>query len=136
NDITAVIGLAELKVLDEHNLTRREIAQKYNKAFKDIDWIETPVEKDYAYSARHNYVVKVPMRNELNEYLRISGISTGVHYEPIHHYKVFGNIKADVPNTEKVWPKLLTLPLYPDMTEEEFEKVVSEMIEFGKAHSL
>lgn len=136
NDITAVIGLAQLQVLDEHNLIRRNYARKYDETFEDLRWIETPVEKDYAYSARHNYVVKVPMRNELNEYLRISGISTGVHYEPIHHYKVFGNKKADVAITEKVWPKLLTLPLYPDMTEDEFEKVVSEMIEFGKAHSL
>lgn len=136
NDITAVIGLAQLKVLDEHNLIRRKYSQKYDNVFKGVSWIETPVEKDYAYSARHNYVVKVPMRNELNEYLRVKGISTGVHYEPVDHYKVFGNNKADVPNTEKVWPKLLTLPLYPDMTEEEFEKVVSEMIEFGKAHSL
>ena len=46
NDITAVIGLAQLKVLEEHNLIRREYAQKYDKAFKDVDWIETPVEKD------------------------------------------------------------------------------------------
>ncbi len=136
NDITAVIGLAQLKVLEEHNLIRREYAQKYDKAFKDVDWIETPVEKDYAYSARHNYVVKVPARNELNEYLRAKGISTGVHYEPIHHFKVFGNAKADVPVTERVWPKLLTLPLYPGITEEEFEKVVSEIIKFGKQKGL
>lgn len=136
NDITAVIGLAQLKLLDEHNQIRREYAQKYDDKFMDVEWIETSVENDYAYSARHNYVVKVPMRNELNEYLRANGISTGVHYEPIHHYKVFGNKKADMPNAEKVWPKLLTLPLYPDMTDEEFGKVVSELIEFGKAHSL
>lgn len=136
NDITAVIGLAQLKVLEGHNLIRREYARKYDEAFRDVDWIETPVEKDYAYSARHNYVVKVPMRNELNEYLRATGISTGVHYEPIHHFKVFGNARADVPVTERVWPKLLTLPLYPGMTEERFNKIVSEIIKFGKEKGL
>lgn len=136
NDITAIIGLAQLKVLDEHNLIRRKYAQRYNEAFKDIDWIETLVEKDYAYSARHNYVVKVPMRNELNEYLCTKGISTGVHYEPIHHFKVFGNVQNELPVTERIWPKLLTLPLYPGMTEEEFETVVSEIINFGKAKNL
>ena len=136
NDITAVIGLSELNVLDEHNLIRRHIAHKYDESFGDIPWIETPVEKEYAWSSRHNYVIKVPMRNELNEYLRTKGISTGVHYEPIHHFKVFGNIKANLPVTEKVWPTLLTLPLYPDMTNKEFEKVVSEIIKFGKNNNL
>ena len=136
NDITAVIGLAQLKVLEEHNQIRRRYAKKYDETFKDIDWIETPVEKNYAYSARHNYVVKVPMRNELNEYLQSKGISTGVHYEPIHHFKVFGNTKVDVPITERTWPKLLTLPLYPSMTEGEFERVVSEIIRFGKNKGL
>jgi perosamine synthetase len=136
NDITAVIGLAQLKVLDDHNRIRREYARKYDEAFKSIDWIEPPVEKDYAYSVRHNYVVKVPMRNELNEYLCKKGISTGVHYEPIHHFKVFGNVQTDLPVTEKTWVNLLTLPLYPDMTDGEFDKVTAEIIKFGKENGL
>jgi len=136
NDIIAVIGLAQLKVLDEHNLTRRRYAKKYDESFRDIGWIETPVEKNYAYSARHNYVVKVPMRNELNEYLQLKGISTGVHYEPIHHFRVFGNRKVDLPVTERVWPKLLTLPLYPGMTDDEFEKIIGEIIGFGENNCL
>jgi len=135
NDITAVIGLAQLKALDEHNLIRRRYAQKYDEEFNNIGWIEIPVEKDYAYSARHNYVVKVPMRNGLNEYLRTKGISTGVHYEPIHHFKVFGDAEVHLPVTEKVWTKLLTLPLYPSMTREEFEKVVGEIINLGSLSS-
>ncbi len=136
NDITAVIGIAQLKVLDEHNLIRRSIAKKYDEAFRGVNWIETPVEKDYAYNSRHNYVVKVPMRNELNKYLQSKGISTGVHYEPIHHFKVFGDVKINLPVTERVWPKLLTLPLYPGMTDDEFEKIISEIINFGKEMSL
>jgi perosamine synthetase len=76
------------------------------------------------------------MRNELNEYLCTKGISTGVHYEPIHHFKVFGDVKADLPVTERVWPRLLTLPLYPGMTESEFDKVVTEVISFGQQKGL
>lgn len=138
NDITATIGIGQLKLLEEHNLIRRKYSKKYDEAFKGIWWIETPVEKDYAYSARHNYVVKVPMRNELNEYLCTKGISTGVHYKPLHHFKVFHNVNANrqLPVTERVWQKLLTLPLYPAMTEDEFEKVVSEVIKFGTDHNL
>lgn len=136
NDIIAVIGLAQLKVLEEHNLIRRKYAEKYEEVLTHAGWIKTPVEKDYAYSAWHNYVVKVPMRDELNEYLRTNGISTGVHYEPIHHYTVFGNTKVDVSITERIWTTLLTLPLYPDMTNGEFEKVTGEIIKFGKENSL
>jgi len=136
NDIVAVIGLAQLKVLDEHNLIRKKYAKKYDKSFKDIAWIKIPVEKNYAYSAHHNYVIRVPMRNELNEYLQSKGISTGVHYEPIHRFKVFGNRKKDLQVTESVWSNLLTLPLYPGMTEDEFEKVVGEIIRFGEINHL
>jgi perosamine synthetase len=136
NDITSVIGLAQLKVLDEHNLIRRKYARKYDEAFKGINWIETPIEKNYAYSDRHNYVIKVPKRNELHEYLQKKGVSTGVHYEPIHHFKVFKHVKSDLPTTEKIWQKLLTLPLYPDMSEADFEKIVSEIIKFGEINGL
>ena len=131
NDIMAVIGLAQLKVLNEHNEMRRRIALHYNEELARIPWITRPVEKDYTRSAWHNYVVKVPFRNELNEFLRIKGISTGVHYEPINHYGVFKGMKADVPVIEKVWEHLLTLPLYPDLSELEIEQIVEAIKEFG-----
>jgi len=136
NDITAVIGMAQLKVLDEHNALRRKYAEKYNKALEGLKWIELPVEKEYAFSSRHNYVIKTEKRDELNEYLASKEISTGVHYEPIHHYKVFGKVKTSLPVTEKVWKNLLTLPLYPDMSEEDFDKIVSEIKKFGEINNL
>jgi perosamine synthetase len=136
NDITAVIGLAQLEVLDVHNAIRRQIAERYNKAFERESWIKTPVEKEYTKSARHNYVIQVPMRDELNEFLNSEGISTGVHYEPVNHYKIFGETKLDTPTTENVWKMLLTLPLFPGMTDEEFEKVVAEVKEFGWKNGL
>lgn len=135
NDVMAVIGLAQLDVLDEHNSIRRRYVKRYDEVFSQIDWIESFVEKDYAHSARHNYVIKVPLRNQLNEYLNTKGISTGVHYEPVHHYRVFDST-ANLPVTESVWPKLLTLPLYPGMTDDDFEKVTNEIIKFGERMKL
>lgn len=131
NDIMAVIGLAQLEVLEEHNAIRRTYADRYDEVFRGVDWIETLPVKGYAYSARSHYVIKVPHRDRLNEYLRLKGIATGVHYEPVHHYKVF-NKAGDLPVTEKVWPHLLTLPLYPDMTDEDFERITTEIIKFGE----
>ena len=136
NDITAVIGSAQLKVLDTHNKIRRKIAEKYNKALKNVGWIKIPIEKEYAFSSRHNYVIKTEKRDELNKYLSSKGISTGVHYEPINHYKVFGEVNADLPIAEKVWQNLLTLPLYPDMTDKNFNKIVKEILTFGEINKL
>ena len=136
NDIMAVIGLAQLKVLNEHNEMRRRIALHYNEELARIPWITRPVEKDYTRSAWHNYVVKVQLRNELNEFLRTKGISTGVHYEPVHHYGVFKGMKADVPVTERIWEKLLTLPLYPDLSELEFAQIIGNLRAFGVGKGL
>lgn len=136
NDITAVIGIAQLKVLNEHNRLRRDIALRYNEALKQFDRIACPVEKNYSFSAWHNYVVKVPMRNEMNEFLRVKGVSTGVHYEPIHRYKVFGDASVKLPVTDSVWEKLLTLPLYPAMTDAEFETIIAAIKAFGREKGL
>lgn len=136
NDITAVIGSAQLKVLNEHNLIRRKYAKMYSEILGNLKWIKIPKEKDYAFSSRHNYVIQTKKRDELNRYLASIGVSTGVHYEPINHYKVFGNIKTDLPVTEKIWKSLLTLPLYPDMTEENFKKVIEGILQFGKNNKL
>ena len=136
NDITAVIGIAQLKVLNQHNMVRRKLSKMYDKGFKNEKWIEVPVEKEYAFSSRHNYVIKVKKRDELNKYLALKGISTGVHYEPVHHYRVFGSPKIDLPTTERVWKNILTLPLYVGMTEKDLNKIVAEVIKFGKINKL
>jgi perosamine synthetase len=132
NDITAVIGLVQLNKLEKMNKKRKELSKKYSKAFSKVSCIETPVIKPYARSAHHNYVVKVPRRNELIEYLKSKGIAAGMHYIPNHHYDMYKSFKADTLVTDKVWEKLVTLPLYPDMTASDFNKVVKAVTEFYK----
>ena len=135
NDITAVIGLSQLKSLDEHNMRRREIAETYSRELNSEDWLDIPTNKDYAESANHNYVIKTHLRNDLNKYLSSKEISTGVHYEPINHYGVFDGIRADVPVTESSWESILSLPIYPDLNDEDLNKVISEIKEFGKRNT-
>lgn len=131
NDITAAIGLVQLQKLERANARRREIAAYYNDRFADLDWLETPVEKSYARSAHHNYVVRLDRRDDLIAYLREQRISAGVHYLPNHLYTMYRNYKADVPVTERVWRRLVTLPLYPDMTDGDVERVVGAVRNFG-----
>ena len=116
NDIPAAIGIVQLKKLDRMNDKRRNISLRYNKLLKSVDSVELPVFKGYTRSAHHNYVIKIDRRNALNAHLQKKNISTGVHYIPSYHYKMYKKFNADCPVTENVWKRLLTLPLYPDLT--------------------
>ena len=130
NDIQAAIGLVQLEKLDKMNEKRRQICQAYDRAFKNIDWIETPVEKEYAKSSRHNYVIKTIYRDKLNHYLAQKGISTGVHYIPNNHYQIFKKYRGKTPVSDEVWKKLLTLPVYPDMTKKELNYIITAIKNF------
>ncbi len=132
NDITAVLGLVQLKKLDKMNDRRREISEKYNKGFADLDWIETPTVKSYAKSSCHNYVIKVEDRDKLNGYLQERGISTGVHYIPNNHYQMYKSCRGQTPVCEDVWKKLLTLPLFPDLKDSEVNMIIEEVRSFKK----
>ena len=132
NDIIAAIALVQLKKLRKNNARREEITKIYNENFQKLNWIETPVEKDYVESSHHNYVIKVAKRDKFIEFLSDNGISTSVHYMPLHLQPVFKNMKADVPVAEKVWKRIVTLPLYPDMTDKDVELVVKTVKDFGK----
>lgn len=130
NDINAAIGLEQLKKLSFTNGRRKEITQMYNEWLKNIDWIELPVLREYAESAHHNYVIKTPYRNELNQYLAKLEISTGVHYIPNNFYemyKIYGNA---TPITHEVWEKVLTLPLYPSLTDDDVALVINSIRKF------
>ncbi|MBI4439868.1 DegT/DnrJ/EryC1/StrS family aminotransferase [Candidatus Woesearchaeota archaeon] len=123
-DILAAIGIVQLERISELNGKREKIWKRYNAEFENLGWLETPVVKDYAKSGYHNYVIKTGERDKLMQHLMKNGISSGVHYLPAYKHPVFRGIKADCPVAERAWKKLLTLPLYPDMTDEEVGKVV------------
>ena len=128
NDITAALGLVQLGKLDRTNARRRQLVQQYNAAFAGIEWIEIPIEPKYAYSACHNYVIKTPYRDELNLYLKEKEIATGVHYMPIHLQPYYRKrFKARVPVAEDVWTQILTLPLYPDLSDKEQQYVIESI---------
>lgn len=130
NDIAAAIGIVQLKKLDQMNGRRKEIAAKYSEAFKNIDWIELPAEDDDDYkSSWHIYCIKVEDRDNLSVYLQEKGIATGVHYKPIHLYKCYGN-KPFLPQSEEVFKRILSLPMYPGMSDEDVENVVNTIISY------
>jgi perosamine synthetase len=130
NDIQAAMGLVQLKKLDEGTFLRREAAKLYSKLLFEIDEIELPLcDNDIFQSSWHIYCIKCEKRDELSLYLKDKGISTGVHYKPIHLYSCYGN-KTYLPKAEKVFKKILTLPLFPELKMEETEFIVKNIKEF------
>lgn len=134
NDLTAAIGLVQLKKLKKANCRRELLAKRYDDSFCQLKWMKTPVIKDWAESARHNYVIKTKYRDKLNLFLKDRLISSGVHYMPIHYHKFYrqSGYLADVPITERIWKTLLTLPLYPTLSLRDQDGVIGAILEFGK----
>jgi perosamine synthetase len=114
------------------NRRRKEITERYNEGLKSLKWLETPVIRPYAKPSHHNYVIKVEKRDQLNIYLQEKGISTGVHYIPNNHYEMYRSFRGDTPISDSIWKKLLTLPLFPDLKDEEVDFIIREIKEFGK----
>lgn len=130
NDIMAAIGLAQFEKLEWMNDRRRCFSEQYRKAFSGIPEIECPTVKDYMFPACHNFVIKVEKRDELRAHLMQKGITTGVHYYPNHLYKMYKPYYRSLPNTESVWKKLMTLPLYPGITKDEIDMIIINIMEF------
>jgi perosamine synthetase len=130
-DIIAAIGLAQFGKLEAGNARRRQIADRYRSALGDLPWLELPVQRKYAtVHARHNFVIHTDSRDALNQHLLARGISTGVHYIPNNHYAMYRPCRGPTPVTEKEWKRLLTLPLFPALTDEDVEFIVKAIREF------
>jgi perosamine synthetase len=133
NDIAAGIGLAQLAKLERNNGRRFEIVGRYNDAFKELAWLQTPIARDYASSACHNYVIRTPHRDALHVYLAGQGISTSVHYIPNTHYEMYKGYRGAVPVCDAVWSELLTMPLFPDLSESDLQRIIESVRAFQPA---
>lgn len=119
NDIHAAIGLVQLRKLEKANQQRRQIVDMYREGLKDVEQIRMPPEDGGdLVSSWHLCQIKAEDRDDLSVYLKDNGINTGVHYKPIHLYRCYGN-RPTLPVAEKVFPKILTLPLHPGLSDGE-----------------
>jgi dTDP-4-amino-4,6-dideoxygalactose transaminase len=133
--IQAAILSIKLRHLEQANLLRRQRASLYNEAFAGIDDVATPVEADYAGHVYHIYAVRLQERDELRRFLEAKGIGCGVHYPiPIHlqeAWRNFGYCEGAFPIAENLAKEFLSLPMFPELTEEQIEYVahcVSEAV--------
>lgn len=120
--IQAAVLNEKLKHLDEQNEERRHIASIYDNELSGIENIITPqnTENKHVY---HLYVIQHPKRDELQAYLKAQGIDCLLHYPISLHltgaFKYLGYKEGDFPVSEKLAKNILSLPIYPKMTDEE-----------------
>jgi perosamine synthetase len=130
DDIHAAIGLVQLQKLEAANRRRREIAEKYSAGFEDIQEVSLPpMETDDLRSSWHMYRIEAENRNELNLYLENKGIFTGVHYKPLHLYSCYGR-QSSLPVAEKVFTRILTLPMHTELTDDHVSEVIDSIRSF------
>lgn len=133
DELQAAVLRCKLKFLDEWNRNRRKIAYFYNKTLKDFPLI-TPEESEDVLHVYHLYVVRSKERDKLFEHLRRNGIGCGMHYPvPVHLQKAMkgnGYRRGDLPKTEKIAEEILSLPMYPHLTEEDATIVVETIRKF------
>jgi dTDP-4-amino-4,6-dideoxygalactose transaminase len=119
---------AKLKRLPAWTQARQTNAKRYNELLKSVGAVTTPFEPEWSKAVYHLYVVRVKNREELQKKLSDQGISTGLHYPvPLHQQKAYASLgykTGDFPITEKAAVEILSLPMFPGLTEEQVKAVV------------
>jgi dTDP-4-amino-4,6-dideoxygalactose transaminase len=135
DEIQAAILRIKLRHLDEWNARRQAIASSYNQLFASLDII-TPEIPSGGRHVFYCYAIRVPggRRDALRAYLTERGIGTQIHYPvPIHMQEAaqfLGYRKGDLPVTEKVSGEVLSLPMYPELSDAQIDRVAASVTEF------
>ena len=131
----AVLGV-KIRYIEEWTKKRRKNAEYYNKLLKEFD-MTLPYEADYARHVYHIYAIRVKNRDKLREFLGKEGISTGIHYPiPVHLQKAYffiGMKEGSFPISEEVAEEILSLPMYPELSEEQMKYISDSINNFIKS---
>lgn len=142
-DFQCALGSMQLRRLSGWIDRRREIASRYAEAFAAIRGILPLSTLEDRESAWHLYVIKLDLellsadRAQIFTELRSAGLGVNVHYIPVHYhpyYEGLGHRRGTLPVTERVYEQILTLPLFPTMTDEDVQRVVSTVKEILARH--
>lgn len=138
SDIHAAIGIHQLQKLDQFIERRQHYARMYHNAFTDIDEVEIPPDNVRCRHAWHLYILRLNLqklkidRAEFIQELRRRGIGASVHFIPIPLLSFFAGLNLTQyahPRTRDLYPRIVSLPLYPAMTEEQVHYIAQSVRE-------
>ena len=125
NEFSAAIGLVQLKKLNEMIKTRKRIAKFYDREINLENKIPYSIDCSY-----HLYWILVENRKQFRKKLANEGIETGTHYKPVHHMSYYKN-KKPLPITEKISNEIVTIPIHPNLTDNQLSKIVHFVNKFS-----
>lgn len=133
-DIQCALGISQMKKLDLFLWRRRDLVKRYNEAFADCDDMITPYQLSQTNSGWHLYIIQVKNhdRRIVFEKLRESGIGVNVHYIPVYmhpYYQERGYREVHCPIAEKIYSRMISLPLYPGLSDAEQDYVIAKVKE-------
>lgn len=136
-DMQAALGVSQMQRLDEYVAKRHELAERYNELLKDLPII-LPWQSEDSYSGLHLYVIRLQLDKiskthlEVFNGMRESGILVNLHYIPVHlqpYYQELGFEAGQFPEVEQYYKEAISLPMFPIMTDEQQNQVVSTLKE-------
>jgi len=139
-DLQAALGISQLERLDSYVSRRHELAKRYNEALSSLP-LTRPWQHPDSYSGLHLYVIRLKKNSsiithrELFEKLRAAGIGVNLHYIPVHtqpYYQALGFQAGDFPEAEAYYEQAISLPLYPMLSNDQQDEVVSQLKSFLK----
>jgi dTDP-4-amino-4,6-dideoxygalactose transaminase len=126
----------KLAYLDEWNAERRRLAALYHERLTDVADLVLPISRAKAFHVYHLFVIQTALRDGLKEFLADNGIDTMVHYPvPSHLQKAYANLKFSIgqfPLTERLSDQVLSLPLWPGLSDDEVHFVADKIKAFFK----
>lgn len=134
-DFQAALGLGQLSRAEKGLEIRRKIAKKYTEVFKNIPQIKRMSGQVIGH-AYHLYVIEVEERLFLYNYLKANNIFAQIHYFPTHlmpYYQNLGWKEGDFPHAENYYKNCISLPMFPSLTDEQFDYVVETVLQGLKA---
>ncbi|UOQ44122.1 UDP-4-amino-4,6-dideoxy-N-acetyl-beta-L-altrosamine transaminase [Halobacillus salinarum] len=147
-DLQAALGLSQLQKLDHFIKKRKHIVSLYNESFKDHPALIPPFQAKEAESSWHLYIIRLNLnrlttsRKEIVAALHGENIGVNVHYIPVHQHPYYQNKgfrTGECPEAEKLYQEIISLPLFPKMTEQDAQDVIHAVKKvlayYASAHS-
>jgi len=133
-DVACALGLSQLNRLEAFKRRRAEIWARYNAALAGVDGVRIPVQRDGVDPVWHFYCARIldGRRREVFEKMRERGIGVQVNYIPVYWHPAYadqGYQRGMCPNAEAFYAEELSLPLFPDLTDDQVDQVVETLIE-------
>jgi perosamine synthetase len=143
-DVAASLGLSQLAKARQFQMRRQRLAARYTRAFRSLDALVTPPTRPGMQHAWHLYMLRIRRealrigRDEFIEELRARNIGTSVHFIPLHlhpyYQQTWGYRPGQFPNAETVFESVLSLPLYPAMSNDDADDVIAAVIDVCRRH--